>query len=282
MMQKKFHLLLITGLLLAACNQRPTKTAMANNWMTSRSLEAVNAGDSLLQFPKVRSNSFLFSFTGSSVLNLNPDQTFTSLGIHQHFFYGKWGFNEHSRVLTLTTDADTCNLKVLKLEDEQLVLEGKIIDYLKKDYAKSLKARAAKKPDTLIKKITLAINHDYKSGGPADYFALKNNQWRIKPTSPETVAQINQRICGSLRFTIMYLTAHQKDSETDLQPIALPITIAVNGIQMQLPDDTRQEWKEIFYDSADATTAYNILNRSFYGNYNIPKENGYGSGYRSV
>jgi hypothetical protein len=270
-MRKLFFLLSIPAIIFTACNIHPLKTTVVNNWATSKSMQTLNAGDSLYQFPKKQNDNFLFSFTGSSVLNINPDQTFTSLGIHQNFFFGKWKFNESVNSLILITKSDTCTLKILKLDDNEMLLEGKVIGYLNKDSIKATKAKEAHKPDTLIRKITLSVDNSYHSGGNEDYFALKNNLWRIKPKDPETPAQINKRISGSLRFAIMYLSAHQKDDQVSLEPIALPIVIAFNGVQMQAVDDSRQEWKEIFYDNIDAMNAYHILNMAFLGNFNVPQ-----------
>lgn len=242
---------------------------MANNWVANN-VQCLNAGDSLYEYPKNQSNSFLYSFTGSSILNLNPDQTFTSLGYRQHFFFGKWFFDKASNTLRLISAADTCELKVVDMLFNKMELKGNVIGYFNMDSSKVVQAKASNKPDTLVKKITVNIDKSYISGGSDDYFALKNNLWRIKPNAPETPAEVNKRIVGSLRFTIMYLNARKKDPVISLEPIALPITIASNGIQMWPADDTRTTWKEVFYDDADADSAYQMLNRAMHGSFNVP------------
>ena len=107
-----------------------------------------------------------------------------------------------------------------------------------------------------------------------DYSTLENNKWRFQSHTPETREQIRQRVIGSLRFAVMYLSKqHEREqASVALHPIVLPVIIASNGIGLQRETEIEHEWKAIFYSDEDAITGYNMLKEAYYKKIDIPKD----------
>lgn len=217
-------------------------------------------------------NSVTFNYVGGDFLNLKDDHTYTSLVFGSHFFYGKWSLDKAANTICLkpqNSDSLTV-LKIVNFDNNQLVTRQKLTAPL------ILGGIKVSSPVTTAQQLTLKRDRQGFDNDDDDYTTLKNNEWRIKPKEPETVAQINKRVKGCVKFALLYLKSKAKGDEDDdisLKPIPLPVIIAVNGIQLQQPSEIGYQWKELFYDDVDATTGYNMVARPFGGYFERPKEN---------
>jgi len=266
---------LIFILLLCSC-KHPIEKVLPNKWdvvsmnMTKMDAPYIPAGKQN-EFAKIL-NSVSFDYVGGDFLNLKDDHTYTSLSMGSHFFYGKWVFNKAANTISLTPqNGDSLTvLKIVNFDNNQLVTRQQLTAPL------ILNGIKVSSPITTVEQLIFKRDSRGFDNEDEDYTTLKNNEWRIKPTEPETVAQINKRVKACLNFAVLYLESKAKGDEDDgisLKPIPLPITIAVNGIQLQQPNEIGYQWKELFYDDVDAMIGYKMVARPFGGWFDRPKAN---------
>jgi hypothetical protein len=98
----------------------------------------------------------------------------------------------------------------------------------------------------------------------ADIFDPAMNAWRNKPLKPESNAAIKLRLKQLLHYYSAYFATfrHNKVSFFNRQKILLPLAFYSGGLGLT-PFEESDEWKEVFYNTADANKAYKILEGLF-------------------
>ena len=76
-----------------------------------------------------------------------------------------------------------------------------------------------------------------------DPYSIVYNKWRVKPLKPETPAQLKAHVLYNWFNT--------------------PLIIASNGVALKYYREISTDWSKNFYDTAQARTAYWILNDAF-------------------
>ena len=89
-----------------------------------------------------------------------------------------------------------------------------------------------------------------------------NNRWRIKPRSPETTAQIRQRLKNYLLFFSLYfLDIYDRHVTSNISYIGLPYCFEWYnvGIGMTKELDLETIWVDCFYSRDQAIEGYRLL-----------------------
>ena len=91
-----------------------------------------------------------------------------------------------------------------------------------------------------------------------DPFHFTNNQWRIKPSKPETIAELNKRIANYIRHLALILKSAQdrKQDVVSFEYSMGPVKIYNAAIGIHPYENVPEYWKNCFYDHTDAAKAY--------------------------
>jgi hypothetical protein len=220
----------------------------------NRLMSAIPGGGSDASNTAMTSQIFRGNF-----FKLNDNKTFSCILGSGHFIYGSWKFNPADSIIRLEETGKSKHSILFWLKEwssSQMILR-------QSQYGINTEL-------TLVKERVTSI--DEKN----DYSALENNKWRIQPSSEESTEQIRQRVIGSLRFAVLYLSKQQDLGETNisLQPIVLPVIIATNGIKLMPETELEHGWKALFYSDDNALTGYNILKEAYYKKISVPDKEG--------
>lgn len=116
---------------------------------------------------------------------------------------------------------------------------------------------------------------DYNDVSRSKYNFTTNelNKWRIKNKSRQTKEKIKSKIENALEFSIAFLEYHQSENKvaTTLYLEPLPFKFYGNGILLK-NHYKNEKWNDLFYDEEDASTAYDMLKKSFNNVASIPEE----------
>lgn len=180
---------------------------------------------------------------------------FYSNGTYSHFAYnfyayGKWKWNENTRMVSLTPETSKDNnieqhFKIEVNEDNSYTIRKMVeVDkYVFKNQS----------PYKLI----VAKNAD----NDADPFSKSMNSWRIKPAQSESKEAIRMRTLNYLKFLECYYE-YLQDNQLNVYTTmwyATPIQLHYgNGVRMSYNTELT-DWYSCFYNEAEAIEAYKLL-----------------------
>jgi hypothetical protein len=93
-----------------------------------------------------------------------------------------------------------------------------------------------------------------------DPFYKTNNQWRTKPSKPESTRELTQRMAGYFKHLALVLKA-AKDRKQDVVSFAFskgPVKIYNGGIGIYPYELVPEEWKNSFYNDSSARAAFSL------------------------
>ena len=93
-----------------------------------------------------------------------------------------------------------------------------------------------------------------------DPFYKANNQWRAKPSMPESTQELTRRMAGYFKHLALVLKA-AKDRKQDIVSFAFskgPVKIYNGGIGLYPYELVPEEWKNSFYNDSSARAAYSL------------------------
>lgn len=180
---------------------------------------------------------------------------FYSNGTYSHFAYnfyayGKWKWNENTRIVTLTpeTSKDTNIEQHYKIEvDADSIYTIRKMIMIDKYIFKN------QSPYRLI----VAKNAD----NDADPFSKSMNTWRIKPKQSESKIAIRIRTLNYLKFLQCYYEYLQDNQLRAYSKMwyATPIQLHYgNGVRMSYNTELT-DWYSCFYNEAEANEAYMLI-----------------------
>lgn len=156
--------------------------------------------------------------------------------------FGKWKIDKKRRELLLNfTDGTHKSYFVIKILLQKLVVLQKMGD----------------------DNVTISFSSDglAREKFSEDPFYPSNNQWRIRPGSPETDKQILERVKGCVHFySLLFMDNHQRQ-ETDISFIGLPTCFQWYNGGIGLADklDLDKKWVDCFYSEKQAFKGYEML-----------------------
>lgn len=107
-----------------------------------------------------------------------------------------------------------------------------------------------------------------------DPFHFSNNEWRIKPTSAETSAQIKQRLKDCIHFFILFYDQRIAAASDEVSFVGLPSPFKWYGgaIYIQNKKEVQDKWVNTYYNREQAMKAYALADELIGLKYNWPKE----------
>jgi len=190
--------------------------------------DAINGGGSI----EMPLRGFYLFRDGSAVKNPRDNMIF-----------GTWVFDEKERSLqVILANGSTEKYTVQSLAFNKLILKNseendKPVDYVADGF----------------------IHKDLVN----DPFYQANLQWRVKPKAPEDDAALHKRIKGCLHFYYLYHIDNSRRNAARLDYFGLPTCFKwyAGGIHLIKEKELAKNWTNIFYNAADASKAYIILDK---------------------
>ncbi len=178
------------------------------------------------------------------VLSLFSDKSFTELKGNGEYFYGNWSWLEKDQKIQL------------KYSDRKIVydVETNFTD----TNAVVLQLKNPRKELTFIREAEL-LGKDKE-----EPFYAANNVWRIKPTKPESTAELENRLANYFQHMVYLLKAAD---QRHLDVISFEFSMGIikiynGGIGIHEYEILPQEWKNTYYDEKDVLEIYEL-----YANY---------------
>ena len=165
---------------------------------------------------------------------------------------GKWHYDTLTKhIILVFKDAATADYKVKSLDVHRLELQagnGEVAVY---------KSDGLQRTD---------VNDEP--------FYPANNIWRIKPASAETNTEIKNRVVSCLLFYHKFLQDNTDRHAKMISFYGLPSCFKwyAGGIHLIKENELAKSWTDIFYNAADASKAYIILDKMISKKYNWNKE----------
>lgn len=109
--------------------------------------------------------------------------------------------------------------------------------------------------------IKLSANAIVHKRPAEDPFYAANNQWRIKPSAPETSEQIRLRVKNCVHFySLFYQDNHQRE-ETQISFSGFPTCFIWynGGIGIEPRETLDKSWIDCFYSNAQAMQGYKLI-----------------------
>jgi hypothetical protein len=159
-----------------------------------------------------------------------------------HVRFGKWKVDKKNRILLLSfTDGTHKSYYVEKIVLQKMVVLQNIGD----------------------DDVTISFSSDglARRRFSDDPFYPSNNQWRIKPSSPETDEQIVNRMKQCVHFYSLFFLDNNQRQETDISFIGLPNCFQWYNGGIGLVDklDLDKKWIDCFYSEKQALRGYDML-----------------------
>lgn len=106
-----------------------------------------------------------------------------------------------------------------------------------------------------------------------DPFAIENNGWRIRPSSPETEEGIKRRLKGCVHFFSLfyYHNINTKSATVNFSGLPGCFRWYAGGIYLYKEKDIPQSWINCFYNKVQAMQAYGMAAELIKKKYNWPK-----------
>jgi hypothetical protein len=106
-----------------------------------------------------------------------------------------------------------------------------------------------------------------------DLLHPSRNQWRQKPSSPESDVQIKKRVLDMVNYTIDYFETNEKKGQKTFEPPFLqnPFRFYSGGIGLTSEKGLPEKWVATFYSREEALKAYKILVDAFDEKVKYPK-----------
>lgn len=186
-------------------------------------------------------------------LSLRSNGTYTHFAAN-FYNYGNWKWDAQTSRITLTPTSGnprngTFVFELIKQEKDQIQIQ-----------------RILKKGNTLVKRKLVDIWFGNKNLVAESPFESKYNQWRIKPTNPETKEQIRERTFQYIQFLkicFQYQVVNKIESLTHgwyPQPFQLHF---VNTARMAYSNELI-DWNACFYNEEQAVEAYKLISGTMY------------------
>jgi len=156
--------------------------------------------------------------------------------------FGTWKFDEQQRSLQIILSNGTEeNIMVQSLAFNKLVL----------------------KDSKMTKPIEYVADGFVQKDLVNDPFYAPNQQWRVKPKLSEDDAALRTRIKGCLHFYYLYYMDNSERNAAHLFFYNLPTCFKwyAGGIHLIKEKELHKNWVNIFYNAADASKAYIIVDK---------------------
>lgn len=217
-------------------------------------------------YPKINLTDYISedNYAYYSYLSLRPNRTYTFLLGNQYMF-GTYEFKNDDLIL-YPNSGESIHLKILQATEESVQLYGDFKDF-KSDFLVVVDGKPSfylnLRPELSVDEVAY------------DYRLKELNQWRIKPTAPETDTEIKTRLINNLNYIASYMYANQmaRKEIINVRGIRSPFLHAANGVFLYEWKEVDNYWKLIFYDEKDAKNAYKMLKLNFDRHYDVPKTN---------
>jgi hypothetical protein len=217
-------------------------------------------------------NGFKQVFAASKFI-LRKDQTF-DLCLFQNYRHGRWKERNGSLVLLIEpmNDSLVFNIDTLGAGYMQLSIDSNNFKQLGRFvmpyeniafFERKNRARFRFEPDK-----------DEYHNLAKDPYSRENNWWRIQPTKPESYEQLHKRARKLVDFhLLMFEDAIENEKKViTYNWFSSPIIVANNGLALKNYKKIEADWKEYFYDSAQARQGFQILSAGFDKKMNFPHE----------
>ena len=199
-----------------------------------------------------------------SYISLRPNRTYTFLLGNQYMF-GTYEFKNDELILS-PNEGENIHLKIKDVTEQSIQLHGDFKDF-KSDFLVIVDGKS-----TFYLNLRSEISVDNVA---YDYRSTELNKWRIKPTAPESVYEIKERLLNNLNYIASYMYANQMAQKEviNVKGIRSPFLHAANGVFLYEWKEVDNYWKLIFYDEKDAKQAYKMLKLNFDRHYDVPQTN---------
>lgn len=225
----KLLCLMALCLLLSACESR--RERMTRVWFFT----VADFGDGGAPTNYAADADNPMNLSPESFLNLQADGHYTSY--FGRYDEGEWSLREN---------------KVLELASGRGTRSSFDIEYAGRNMKLYYAPRAARYTFQ-----PYASAGDKEEGNP---FSHRNNYWRIKPAQKESDAQVRARLVNYFHYWELYFKWGEKSGLTTLTVNAPgPLRLYGNGFELIPFEEEPYDWKNHFFDTADAHRAYDQL-----------------------
>jgi hypothetical protein len=180
--------------------------------------------------------------TDGAVLCFFPDGIFSEIkGAAGSFSSGNWKLSKDNNSIQFQDSGRTGLPVPFKIEKNP---NGRMLLTLSNE-PKNLAIKFIKESEALEESIE-------------DPFYTGNNQWRIKPAQPENSAELTSRLSNYLKHLALILKSAKERKQTVVSfEFSLgPVKIYNGGIGIYPYGIVPENWKNSFYDEADASATY--------------------------
>ena len=214
-----------------------SKTSLLGSWRLA-DIEAFGnkSKDPLLETAdkkKILQQGLIFSFF--------DDGTFTNMNGLGEYDFGKWNFVGGKKTVFLQSKKykDTFKIKADHLNEKELLL---------------MEQRNKQK-------MTFSRSGNAGEKLELDAFYPNNNTWRIRPTKPETDAQIKERFTNYISHLayILKTASDQKQPAVSFEFSQGIIQIYSGGIGIKGKEDVPETWINSYYSPKQAWQAYDMF-----------------------
>lgn len=199
-------------------------------------------------------------------LVLRKNNTF-DLVVFKKYLHGTWAYADVSKTLTLTAEKPTVGLTmqvdsispaILALRVRQQELNKLIPANMYGDRGFSYFQNHG--PYVFV----LSADKEKYNNEKEDPYSTDNNLWRIKPASPETDKQLAARVVNHVQFvrSMMQDVVDGRKTYISLHSFHTPLIMDANDIRLQHYEDIQDEWKDNFYDTAQAKKGFDLLEKA--------------------
>jgi hypothetical protein len=207
---------------------KDVKTLLAQNWENAEDAQdaALSGGGGSFEMPY---RGFSLFSDGTAVQNPRDDM---------HF--GKWAVDNTGKLLTITyANGKTAQYTIDKISARNMTMASK-------EDKKNIEYRADGKVQKNI---------------ADDPFYGANNQWRIKPSKPETDEEIRERVRQALVFYGKYLDRNVALNVPSITFAGIPVILMwyKSGLAVIPKSRVDQRWVNCFYNKEQALKAQNML-----------------------